>query len=167
MGQSYFWIKTTKRMKNWKKTGGLVLMAAVIMGSMEACKKDKDEQEYNLSGTASGAQEVPAVTTTGTATLTGEYDGDDNKLEYKIEWQNLSGNVAQAHIHGPAFSGANAGVLVPLTITLNGTSGKLEGEVSLPDSTEQFLIAGKLYYNLHTTLHPGGEIRGQITATKD
>lgn len=154
-------------MKRWKKTGWLVLVAVVILGSMEACKKDKDEQEYNLSGSASGAQEVPAVTTTGTATLTGEYDGDDNKLEYKIEWQNLSGTVAQAHIHGPALAGVNADALIPLTITLNGTSGKLEGEVSLPDSTEQFLLAGKLYYNLHTTLNPGGEIRGQITATKD
>ncbi|MEJ8843722.1 CHRD domain-containing protein [Lacibacter sp. H375] len=154
-------------MKRWKKTGWLVLMAVIILGSMEACKKDKDEQEYNLSGSASGAQEVPAVTTTGTATLTGEYDGDDNKLEYKIEWKNLSGTVTQAHIHGPAFAGANAGVLIPLTIMLNGTSGKLEGTASLPDSTEQFLLSGKLYYNLHTTLHAGGEIRGQITATKD
>lgn len=154
-------------MKKWKKTGWLVLMLVITVGAMEACKKDKDKREYNLSGSASGAQEVPAVTTTGSANITGEYDGDDNKLEYKIEWQNLSGNVVQAHIHGPALTGVNAGVLVPLTIVTNGISGKLEGSVILPDSTEQFLLSGKLYYNLHTTLHPGGEIRGQISTTPD
>jgi hypothetical protein len=154
-------------MNKWKKTGWLVLMLVITVGGMQACKKDKDEQEYNLSGTASGAQEVPAVTTTGTGTLTGEYDGDDNKLEYKIEWQNLSGTVTQAHIHGPALAGVNAGVLIPLTISVNGITGKLEGEVSLPDSVENFLLQGKLYYNLHTNLHPSGEIRGQISATKD
>lgn len=156
-------------MNKWKKTGWLVLMAVITLGSMEACNKNKDadEREYNLSGNASGAQEVPAVTTTGTATLTGEYDGDDNKMEYKIEWQNLSGTVTGAHIHGPALTGVNAGVLIPLNIVTNGISGKLEGEVSLPDSVENFLLEGRLYYNLHTSLNPSGEIRGQVSATKD
>ena len=156
-------------MNKWKKTGWLVLMTVITLGGMEACKNDKDpdEREYNLSGVASGSLEVPAVTTTGTANLTGEYDGDDNKLEYKIEWQNLSGTVLAAHIHGPALAGVNADALIPLTITLNGTSGKLEGSVTLPDSTENFLLQGKLYYNLHTTLHAGGEIRGQISTTPD
>jgi hypothetical protein len=156
-------------MNKWKKTGWLALMLVITIGGMQACKKDRNptEQEYNLSGSASGAQEVPAVTTTGTGTLTGEYDGDDNKLEYTINWQNLSGTVTQAHIHGPALAGENAGVLIPLTIVTNGISGKLEGTVSLPDSVENFLLQGKLYYNLHTTLHPSGEIRGQVSATKD
>jgi CHRD domain len=154
-------------MKKFQRTGWLLLVSAIVLGSMESCKKDKDEQEYNLSGNASGAQEVPAVTTTGSGSITGEYDGDDNKLEYKIQWQGLSGTVTGAHIHGPALTGANAGVLIPLTIAVNGTTGRIEGEVNLPDSTEQYLLQGRLYFNLHTTLHPNGEIRGQITATKD
>jgi CHRD domain len=154
-------------MKKFQRTGWLLLVSAIIMGSMESCKKDKDEQEYNLSGNASGAQEVPAVTTTGSGTLTGEYDGDDNKMELNIQWQGLSGTVTGAHIHGPALTGANAGVLIPLTVTVNGITGKIETDISLPDSTEQFLLQGRLYYNLHTTLHPNGEIRGQIIATKD
>lgn len=143
------------------------MMLVITVGGMQACKKDNDKREYNVNGTASGAQEVPSVTTTGSANLTGEYDGDDNKLEYKIEWQNLSGNVTQAHIHGPALTGVNAAALIPLTITLNGTSGKIEGSVTLPDSTETFLLQGRLYYNLHTTLHPNGEVRGQISTTPD
>jgi hypothetical protein len=154
-------------MKQLQKTGGFILLAAIALGSLQACKKDKDEQEYNLSGNASGAQEVPAVTTSATGTITGEYDGDDNKLEYKIEWQGLSGPVIGAHIHGPALTGVNAGVLIPLTVNVNGVTGRIEASVSLPDSTEQFLLQGRLYYNLHTTLNPNGEIRGQIIATKD
>jgi hypothetical protein len=154
-------------MKQLQKTGGFILLAAIALGSLQACKKDKDEQEYNLSGNASGSQEVPAVTTTGSGTLTGEYDGDDNKMEININWQGLSGTVTGAHIHGPSTTGVNAGVLIPLTINVNGTTGKIEMDVSLPDSTEQFLLQGRLYYNLHTVLHPNGEIRGQITAVKD
>ncbi|HTH30469.1 MAG TPA: CHRD domain-containing protein, partial [Lacibacter sp.] len=63
--------------------------------------------------------------------------------------------------------GVNAGVLIPLTVNVNGVTGRIEASVSLPDSTEQFLLQGRLYYNLHTTLNPNGEIRGQIIATKD
>lgn len=156
-------------MKHLRKTGGLILLGAIVLGSLQACKKDKDpdEQEYNLSGTLSGSQEVPAVTTTGSGTITGEYDGDDNKLELTVNWTGLSGTVTGAHIHGPALTGANAGVLIPLTVNVNGVTGKIESDISLPDSTEQFLIQGRLYVNLHTTLNPNGEIRGQITATKD
>ena len=156
-------------MKHLRKTGGLILLGAIVLGSLQSCKKDKDpdEQEYNLSGTLSGSQEVPAVTTTGSGTITGEYDGDDNKLELTVNWTGLSGTVTGAHIHGPALTGANAGVLIPLTVNVNGVTGKIESDISLPDSTEQFLIQGRLYVNLHTTLNPNGEIRGQITATKD
>lgn len=154
-------------MKHLRRTGGAILLGAIVLGSLQACKKDKDEQEYNISGTLSGSQEVPAVTTTGSGTISGEYDGDDNKLELNVNWTGLSGTVTGAHIHGPALTGASAGVLIPLTVTVNGVTGKIETDVSLPDSTEQFLLQGRLYVNLHTTLNPNGEVRGQITAVKD
>ena len=50
-------------------------------------------------------------------------------------------------------------------ITLGGTP--LTGTVTLADTAEAHLLAGKVYFNLHTTSHPTGEIRGQVAATKD
>ena len=129
------------------------------------CNKDDDNKTtntYTISGTASGAQENPANTTTGTATLTGSYDANTNMLQYSISYSGLS--VAQptaAHFHGPADVGVNAGVLVPITVT----ASPLTGTATLVDSVETFLTTGKLYFNLHTPTRPGGEIRGQVTAT--
>ncbi len=64
------------------------------------------------------------------------------------------------HFHGPADSGVNAGVLIPIPITTNEASGSTSGTAILADSTENYLLEGKLYYNAHTDSFPTGEIRG-------
>ena len=37
---------------------------------------------------------------------------------------------------------------------------------TLTDAQEQDLLAGNLYFNVHTAKNPGGEIRGQIEQVK-
>ena len=87
----------------------------------------------------------------------------------------LSGNVNNAHIHGPAPIGSPAGVLYNLggpIIPLGSTAGTISGSVNLianPNGTT-FTVAqqlaqlnsGQWYVNIHSTTFPGGEIRGQI-----
>jgi hypothetical protein len=76
-----------------------------------------------------------------------------------------------ALIHGPAGRGTNAAVLYPLTlIPVGTTAGAISQTVTLVDGTGGFTIAQQLeqlnaglwYVNIHTSAHPGGEIRGQI-----
>src|SRR5688572_28359395 len=80
---------------------------------------DVDDTTYTLSGSASGSQEVPAVTTTATGTLTGSYNANTNTLNYTINWTGLSGVANAIHFHGPALVGVSAGVIHPLNIANN------------------------------------------------
>ena len=129
------------------------------------CKKDKKKNTtmYNISANLSGAQEVPAVTTSGTGTVTGTYDASSNTLTYNVTWSNLSGNATVAHFHGPAAAGTNATVVVPFTFAAGATSAS--GTATLTDAQESDLLNGLWYANVHTQAHGGGEIRGQVTAT--
>ena len=157
-------MKTFNLLKKWP----LILSIFVVSALVASCDKDDDdidEQKYSLSGTASGSQEVPAVATTATGTLTGTYDADNNRFDYTINWSGLSGMVTAMHIHGPALTGANAGVIHQLSITANGAIGSSSGSLTFADSTETHLLNGRLYYNIHTALHPNGEIRSQIVAS--
>lgn len=143
----------------------LVLLTTLSV-FMIACKKDKapaNTTMYNISATLSGAQEVPAVTTGGTGTVTGTYDASTNTLTYNVSWSNLSGNATIAHFHGPAAAGTNASVVVPFTFTAGATSAS--GTATLTDAQETDFLNGLWYANVHTAAHGGGEIRGQVTAT--
>ncbi len=150
------------------------LAIAVLASSfvIVSCDKDDDDDDMNdetyaVSGNASGAQENPAVTSNGTATLSGSYNASINKLDFTVNWTGLSGTVTMMHFHGPAAVGVNAGILIDLGsyITSNGITGSASGSVTLTDANEVHLLNGNMYYNLHTALHVAGEIRGQVTAT--
>jgi hypothetical protein len=52
--------------------------------------------------------------------------------------------------------------VVPIAHPASPTSGK----ATLTDAQIADLEAGKWYFNVHTAAHPGGEIRGQLQATK-
>jgi len=118
-------------------------------------------QTYSLSGTASGANEVPPVTTNGTATISGTYNASTSTINLTVQYSGLSSGLSQAHLHaGPA--GSNGPVIVNLNPTTGSSSGTISGSFSIPSSREAELIAGDIYLNIHTTNNPSGEIRSQV-----
>lgn len=133
------------------------------------CKKDNNNnssaQMYTTTGDASGTQENPAVTTSGTGTMNGTYDAATNAWQYNISWTSLSGVASAVELHGPADAGANGSLVVALTITTSGASGSASGTITLTEQQEADLLAGKYYYNILTASNVTGEIRGQIHAT--
>ena len=160
-------------MKNVINRKATIVAAAVFLMAIcfnPGCKKDDTppvvDHDYTLSGNASSAQEVPTNTSTGTGSITGTYNDETNILNYSVTWTGLTGNVNAAHFHGPALPGVSANVIVPFTIANNASTGNLSGTATLTDAQETDFLAGKWYYNLHTTANPGGEIRGQVTAIK-
>ena len=108
----------------------------------------------------SGAQEVPALSGTGTGSAEVVYDHRTQSIRWSVAFQGLSGPVTAAHLHGPAGPGQNASVVVPFDGNLN--SQPLKGESRI--TAEQFgqLASGQWYVNLHTARHPQGEVRGQL-----
>ena len=153
-----------------RKKALLSLFAGIALSVFSiSCSKDDNnngnDQMYNTSGNASGAQENPQVTTTGTGTLSGTYTASTNNWQYAVNWSTLSSTATAVEIHGPAASGVNASLLLALTITLPGVSGSASGNVTLTEEQEAWLFAGQLYYTVLTATNITGEIRGQISAS--
>ena len=133
----------------------------------------------------SGDQEVPAVSTTAMGTGTLELNDAQDRLIILLNFTGIDLDGAQTpdpnddmiglHIHHAA-PGANGPIVfhVPDSDTSNDTLISAEfGTVATAwdetegqgtTLTEQLanLNAGNLYFNLHTTGNPSGEIRGQI-----
>jgi hypothetical protein len=134
-----------------------------------------------------GAAEVPANASPGIGSATVTFDDDADTLRVRVTFSDLLAGVTAAHIHcctafplagtigvattTPTFTGFPSGVTAgeydhtfDLTlassfnapfVTANG--GNLE---SAGDALAAGLAAGKAYLNIHTSLFPGGEIRG-------
>ena len=109
----------------------------------------------NLSGTS----EVPPVAGAAKGAATATLDTATKMLTWDVTYSDLSGPATAAHIHGPAASGANAGVLVPFNGNL---TSPIKGSATLTDAQISDLEAGKWYVNIHTAANKPGEIRGQL-----
>jgi hypothetical protein len=113
-----------------------------------------------------GAQQVPPVETPGSGTADLTYDPATRMLTWNITYSGLSAPATMAHFHGPAAAGANGPVTVWLSNKGSPADSPIKGEATLtPEQAAQF-TAGQWYINVHTSAHPAGEIRGQVTPPK-
>lgn len=122
-------------------------------------------QVETFTATLSGGSEVPPITSSATGTATVTIDG--NQLTYKIEVKNLD-NPTMTHIH-QAARGLDGPPVVPLWSGQKpiGFTGVLtEGKVTVKPDVIAAIRAGKTYVNVHTKVHPSGELRGQLEPAK-
>jgi len=170
----------------------LAVLALFCLSAAVAVAGENSRLHANLTG----LQEVVAGTiiTDATGTFTGTVN-DDSTLTYTLSYKNLSSSVLQAHIHiGAKKTSGNISIFLcsNLPNPPAGTpacpddathSGTVSRTVSAADVTamaaSQGVPAGDFkdvvraiashvtYANVHTTNHPGGEIRGQIRQRGD
>ncbi len=110
-----------------------------------------------------GSNEVPPTTSTVVGAALFTIDAN-NLLTVEIDAPGIVSPTA-AHIHGPnAPAGTNAGVLIGFTPTLSFNGSRLKGTIQLTQALADPIRANpsQFYANVHTTAHPGGEIRGQL-----
>jgi hypothetical protein len=135
----------------------LVGIAAAL--SLSACGSMVASNTTALSAKLSGANEIPKNASTGSGMLDASLDKQTNVLTWTVTYAGLTGPVKAGHYHGPASAGANAGVAL-------GFSGSVEspikGSATLTAAQVADVMAGKWYVNLHTAANPGGEVRGQV-----
>lgn len=109
-----------------------------------------------VSFSLDGAQQVPPNDSTATGSGTAILNPYTHELRLHVEFSGLSSPQTAAHIH-IAPAGTNGGVSIPFA---NGNP--IDGVFPLSPTQEAALIAGNMYVNVHTSMFPGGEIRGQI-----
>ena len=144
-----------------------------------------------LRAVLTGYQEVPSVSSEAFGSFEARVAGDvfdpTARVDYTLVYVDLQADVVMAHIHF-AQEAVNGPIVVWLcgtpaqpgpagTATCPGRSGVVRGsfgganiqpsatqQLAAGDLTELILAmrAGVAYVNVHTTLSPGGEIRGQI-----
>lgn len=113
----------------------------------------------------SGGQEVPPISAgaMGAALVRIKADGSEVSVEGNV--RNLSSEAVGAHFHRAA-AGANGAVVKDLSISnngvLSGTWRKGDSSQSLSDDLLSALRSGEIYINVHTSVNPNGELRGQV-----
>lgn len=111
---------------------------------------------HSLAATLDGNQQVPAVVTAGNGAAALTYDDTTKKLTGMLSYTG-TGTVSAIHIHTGA-RGANGGV----SYDIGALASPIAVDVDIDAAEEATLLAGGMYFNVHTDTFPNGEIRGQI-----
>ena len=144
-----------------------------------------DDDHHKVKANLSGYQETPStLSTPGTGKFTARIDTDAQTIDYKLSYEGLEAPAVAAHIHLGARS-TNGGVSVFLcggggqspcspgtsseatatgTITAANVIGPMAQGIA-PGEFDELVAAiraGVTYANIHNSVFPAGEIRGQI-----
>jgi len=106
------------------------------------------------------------------------FDDTANTLTINVKWgsvngfTDLTGDTILGHLHGPTASGAPASFNENASVkyTLRGlpgwndsaSAGGFSGTISILAGDVAPLFNGQFYFNAHTSLNGGGEIRGNL-----
>ncbi len=168
-------------MKRIRLLAGTLAVAAVV-GAV-GCETNDFIQAPNgpehVVAILSGLSEVPSKpTTTGYGSFDGSFSTSVQSMTFTLKVGKLV-NLTQAHIHSGVVN-ANGPILVDLYLTptiaavgddqqiATGTITPANIRVGGPtwDQLVTLVTTGGAYVNVHTTLNPGGEIRGQLNTVK-
>lgn len=137
-----------------------------------------------------------AVSTAASGKFVATIDEQNDTITYKLSYKDLEGAVTQAHIHFgqrhtpggivvwlcqtmgtpapaavaaltplcPEPGGTVEGTITPAQVLAQTAQGIAAGEF---DELVRAIRAGATYANVHSTLFPPGEIRGQIPGSHD
>jgi hypothetical protein len=166
---------------------GIMTAFLVVLAASPAARAEQ------IKASLIGYEEVPAVSTVASGEFRGMISDDEQSIDYELTYSGLQGTVTQAHIHvaqrhvngsiviwfcgTPSNPGPEGTQMCPQSGTITGTI--TAADVVAGSMTSQQLEAGELdeviaairagvaYANVHTSpLSMGGEIRGQIRASK-
>lgn len=165
------------------------LVPPLLVSIMLGFASGAHSQVTNHTATLSGPNEAPPNSSPGTGTATLLINENFNEMRLRVDFSSLTYPTTAAHIHCCTLEPGTAMVAtqVPTFVgfPLNVTSGSFDmmfdllsestynpafitdagGTVELA-ATELIdgIRAGEAYLNIHTTLYPGGEIRGFFVA---
>lgn len=143
-----------------KKINSLIFSCLVIL-ALTFLSSVSQATVYTIDITMTGGREVPPNPSTATGVLFGTFDDVTNVLSFDLIYNGLSTPSTAGHFHFGA-----AGVIGPIQIGFAGfptaTSGAYSNSYTVTEAQDSQIVAGLWYVNIHTSLFPGGEIRGQL-----
>jgi len=160
--------RTTTALLALAATGALALPAAA--------------EEMKFMAELSGAAQVPPVETEAMGMADVTVDTEAMTVTWSLAHQGLSGDAVAAHFHGPATPEETAPPVVDMTVDATmEAEAAASTEATAPEVTEEPVVEdilmgnaeiteeqltqlrdGMMYINVHTEMHPDGEIRGQV-----
>ena len=156
-------------MKFIKTTALLTLFLSFIISACEKEAEVKKTKIFSKNGIIlSGAQVVPASTTSATGTMNVTYDKRTQTLNYTVTWSQLTGSPTTGiGIYGLAPKGYAVSPTTPIQVLSTSgltASGTLSNAL-LADGVyikEEDLLNGLYYFMIRTPANPLGELRAQI-----
>ncbi len=115
-----------------------------------------NENMVVFSNSLSGANEIPANTSTATGTIYGLYDKSTKSLKYVLTYSGFT--PVAMHFHKAAV-GANGDVVFEIPAPY---SSGMSGSVTLTAAQETDLLSKLWYVNVHSVAFAGGELRAQL-----
>lgn len=166
-----------------KSLFALAVLFVVMLGTTQSTYAD----EFIFTTSLSGPAEAPPNMSPGTGFSIVTYDSTAHTLRVQITFSGLLANTTASHIHSataipgagiagvatqvPSFAGFPLGVTsgtmdntFDLTLASSWNPTFINNNGGTTASAEAALILGiiegRAYVNVHTTMFPGGEIRG-------
>ena len=102
---------------------------------------------------------VPPVASSGSGTALVTLNQGQGEVCWDISVQGLTTPVILAHIH-QGTAGVNGPVVVDFMEPVNGLNGCVSADPTLIKQIRQ--NPADYYVNVHTTMFPAGEVRGQL-----
>jgi len=137
----------------------LTFVAASLLLITSCTKQDSVVHQIAYQAVLLPSNEVPARASDGYGDATGFYNTDTKVITLRVLYYNLKAPLTAWHIH-KAPAGVNGAVIH--NFGAPAPSDFIFISAALTADQENDLFTNNYYVNLHTTLYPGGEIRGQL-----
>jgi hypothetical protein len=112
-----------------------------------------------LDATLLPGNQVPPTASSGSGTALVTLNQGQGEVCWDISVSELTSSVILAHIHQGA-AGTNGPIVVDFMEPVNGLNGCVHADAAL--IAEIRTHPADFYVNVHTTMFPAGEVRGQL-----
>ncbi len=117
---------------------------------------------FDFTLSLDGQQETPANGSVGAGGGIATFDDTANTITVDLFFAGLSSPATASHIHNGAEGVAGPVIASFVPFTPSATRGSISGTVAFPTADVVDLFAGRTYFNIHDSVFPAGEIRGQL-----